>query len=186
LRNEQLAGTLEQLFLTPTSRFAILTGRTVRTILFDSGVTIYFAFLFTWFTGLPVQVANPIGFALAFFGNIILFMGFGMMYGAIVLGLKTPEAVTNIAQFAVIIMAGVFFPVTLLPIPILYISLALPFTYGMDLIKWTTMGLPTILPDPLTEMVLLYALAALFLVLGVVFFNRIEKVGRTKGSLGVY
>lgn len=186
LRNEQLSGTLEQLLLTPTSRLAILTGRNVRTIFFDSATAIYFAVLFTWFTDLPVQIVNPAGFALSFLASLIMFMGFGMIYAALVLGLKTPEALTNIMQFAVIVIAGVFFPVTLLPKPLLYVSLAVPFTYAMDMIKWSAMDLPTIIPDPMIEMVLLYSLSFACLALGIFFFRRIEKVGRRKGSLGIY
>jgi ABC-2 type transport system permease protein len=186
LRNEQMSGTLEQLLLTPTSRLAILTGRNVRTVFFDSATAIYFAVLFSWITGLPVQIANLAAFALVFFASLVMFMGFGMIYASLVLALKTPEALTNIMQFLVIVLAGVFFPVTLLPQPLFYVALALPFTYAMDMIKWSTLGIPTIIADPFLELILLYASAAACLVLGIVFFARIEKVGREKGSLGLY
>jgi ABC-2 type transport system permease protein len=181
-----MSGTLEQLLLTPTSRLAILTGRNVRTVFFDSATAIYFAVLFSWITGLPVQIANLAAFALVFFASLVMFMGFGMIYASLVLALKTPEALTNIMQFLVIVLAGVFFPVTLLPQPLFYVALALPFTYAMDMIKWSTLGIPTIIADPFLELILLYASAAACLVLGIVFFARIEKVGREKGSLGLY
>ena len=110
-------------------------------------------------------------------------IGFGLLVAALTLRIKSYNTVANLIFFGYMILTGALFPVTVIPMPVRYVSLAIPFTYFNDLMRHAALGMDTILPLTLEYMVGIL-LAATMLLVGFVAFNRIEKDARIHGSIG--
>ncbi len=80
------------------------------------------------------------------------------------------------------ILTGTLFPVTVIPMPFRYVSLAIPFTYFIDLMRHAALLTPTILPESL-EYASAVLLAFVMLLVGFVTFNWIEQDARVRGSI---
>ncbi len=187
IRTEQLQGTLEQLFLAPVSRVTIIIGRFARTILTDLAIIIYTVVLLGLLSHQTVVVQNPLAMILIFVFLEVAVLGFGFVFAALTFRLKSFNVMANLAQFAVIGLCGVFFPLYILG-PVRYISLAIPFTYFVDLIRFAAVGskIPggsTIL-DPALEFVLAVFLALALFVVGLGIFSVTEKKAREAGMIG--
>ena len=96
--------------------------------------------------------------------------------------LKSFQAISNLIFFGYIILTGALFPVSLIPTPVRYVSLVIPFTYLNDIMRHAALGTATILPDALEYGVAILA-ALLMLMIGFVAFNQIEKQARARGSI---
>jgi len=72
-------------------------------------------------------------------------MGFGLVYGALVLRFKNVGPLNNLLQFIIMGLCGAFFPITSLPENMKALSYTIPHTYAADLLRHYSMGSPTIL-----------------------------------------
>ena len=152
IRNEQLQGTIEQLFLAPISRVSVISGRFARTMITDLAIIIYTTVLLAGLSHGTVTVQNPL-LLLTVYGLLqIAVFGFGLVFAAITFRLKSFSLLSNLAQFTVIGLCGLFFPLRILPLPILAVSMAIPFTYFADMFRYAGYGGATLL-DPALEMV---------------------------------
>jgi len=185
IRREQQMGTLEFLMLTNASR-AILFSRDIfsRIVSLALSLTYVYAF-FTLLFNVKVVVINPVGVALSLLIGLFTAMGFGLLYGALVLRFKQVGPLNNILQFIILGLSGAFFPVTALPESARVAALALPFTYSIDLLRHYSMATPTLLPVTL-EFVVLISYTALLLALGISAVKLVENRLKATGRLGTY
>jgi len=112
-------------------------------------------------------------------------MGFGLVYGALVLRFKNVGPLNNLLQLIIMGLCGAFFPITSLPENMKALSYTIPHTYAADLLRHYSMGSPTILP-PVQEWALLIGYTALLLTLGFAALKRVEKGLKRTGHLGTY
>ncbi len=129
LRREQQTGTLEALYLVPTSRMWILVGQSAATM----GRSIL-NFVVAFSLGCLVFRVNPLQgdilLALAFLAvGIIPLYGVSLLYGALVLKLKEANSLINLAQWVVSFMTGIYFPVTVFPPLLRAVALLFPPTW---------------------------------------------------------
>jgi ABC-type transport system involved in cytochrome c biogenesis permease component len=109
IRHEQVQGTLEQLYLSPASKFASLVSRVANTLLWTGLLTLTASGLMVLMIGrLPVQ--NP------WLGVYLLVMslagtfGVGFAFAALTLRIReTAQTMANLLQFAFIILCATFF-----------------------------------------------------------------------------
>lgn len=185
IRTEQLQGTLEQLFLAPVSRVTIIFGRFTRTILTDLSIIIYTVILLQILSHQTVVVENPLLMLLVFAFLELAVLGFGMVFAALTFKLKSFNVLANVAQFAVMGLCGVFFPLQILPQPVRYVSLAIPFTYFVDLLRFTAVGSTTgTLLNPVVEFPLALFLAVVLFFVGLWVFQSAEKTAQQRGLIG--
>lgn len=85
-------------------------------------------------------------------------VGFGLIFAAIAFRIKSFNILSNLTQFLVIGLRGVFFPLTVLPVSVRLVSLAIPFTYLADLLRYAASGSTTLL-DPALEMIVALGLS---------------------------
>jgi ABC-2 type transport system permease protein len=182
VRNEQEAGTLEQFFLSPSNRTTLILGRWARIFLTDMIVIGYTTLLVYLVGGLSVSLLNPVAFLFSLAIYELSLIGFGLLMAGLTMKLKSFQSISNLIFFGYIILTGALFPITLIPTPVRYISMAIPFTYLNDIMRHAALGTATILPETLEYGVAILA-ALLMLVVGFVAFNRIEKEARAKGSI---
>jgi ABC-2 type transport system permease protein len=182
VRNEQEAGTLEQFFLSPSNRSTLILGRWARIFLTDIVVIGYTTLLVSLLGGLSISLLNPTLFILSLVVYELSLIGFGLLMAGLTMRLKSFSSISNMIFFGYIILTGALFPITLIPTPVRYVSMVIPFTYLNDIMRHAALGTATILPETLEYIVAILA-SLLMLVVGFVIFNQIEKDARTKGII---
>jgi len=183
VRNEQTGGTLEQFFLAPVNRTTLIIGRWARVFLTDLLIVGYTTIIIYMIEGESLSLSDPISFIFSLLLYEIGLVGFGLLFAGLTIRIKSYNTLSNLIFFGYIILTGALFPITVFPMPLRYVPLAIPFTYFIDLMRHAAMGNPTIMPVTLE-----YAIAILvsisMLLVGFVAFNKIEEEARMRGSIG--
>ncbi len=183
IRNEQTAGTLEQFFIAPVNRVTLIVGRWARVFLTDTVIITYTTLVLYLVGGGLITLLDPALFLFSLGLYEVSLIGFGLLVAALTMRIKSYNTVANLIFFGYMILTGALFPVTVIPMPVRYVSLGIPFTYFNDLMRHAALGTGTLLPLTL-EYVVGILLAATLLFVGFVAFNRIEKDARIHGSIG--
>ncbi len=189
VRREQKQGTLEQLYLSPASKFAALASR--------------IAILLFW-TGLLCLVSVTVMGALlgqlplenGWLGIYILVLtlsgtfGVGFAFAAVTLRIKeTAQVVVNLLQFAFMILCAPFFPFAALPESVLFVSRLIPLSYCVDAFRSTLMGYPNGFPELASievELIIVTIFGIVMPLLGYWLYRRAEDYARIRGSLAEY
>lgn len=189
LRNEQKQGTLEQLYLSPASKFSALMSR-VSTTLFWTGLL---SVAGTW---LMATLLGELPFANPGLGAYLLAMslsgtfGIGFAFAGVTLWIKEAgQTAASILQFGFLVLCAVFFPFSALPAGLRAVSRAIPLAYAVDGFRSTLMGLPPGFPElaPIgTEIVITTLFGLLMPLLGYLVYRRAEAGARRSGSLSEY
>ncbi|MEM1509530.1 MAG: ABC transporter permease [Thermofilaceae archaeon] len=185
IRREQQTGTLEVLFTTNASRAILFSGGLcVRTLTMFMGVFYMYAFFITIFK-VELILFNPLGVLVSLVTGLVAALGFGLIYGSLVLRFKNVGPLNNIIQFILLGICGVFVPVTALPNPLRLISYTLPFTYVADLVRHHALKTEPLIPL-VFEWLLLLAQTAIMLALGLFMLRKVENRMKRTGGLGTY
>ncbi len=182
-----MQGTIEQLFLAPVSRVTIIFGRFLRNFFTDMIFIGYTAVLISLFSNERVPVQNPILFGFVFAFLELSVLGFGLLFAGIAFRVKSFNLLANLVQFVIIGICGLFFPVSKLPFQVQIISLAIPFTYFTDLLRYSSNSCSgcTIF-EPSLEVPLAILLAIVMFVIGLTFFKIVESGAQKKGTIGTH
>jgi ABC-2 type transport system permease protein len=184
LRNEQLRGTLESNWLSPTWRFAYLLGSSFPQLfsmmIFLTISALEYIFLFgvnfqgsLWLALLVILAAIP------------SIYGLGFAFASLVITAKEANAFVFLARGIVMIFCGITFPVSLLPAWMQSLTYWLPQTYIIHAMRSATLsnaGLPAISHD--LGMLLVFGLV--WLAVGYLVFNWMERRARRTGAIGQY
>src|SRR5512142_346357 len=184
LRNEQMRGTLESNWLSPTWRFSYLLGPTgpqlVSVAMFILITAVEFGFLFgvrlhgsVWMMLLMMLAAIP------------SIYGLGFAFASLVITVKEANAFVFLVRGLVMIFCGITFPISLLPGWMQSIARWLPQTYlihGMRAAAFSNAGIPQLLPD----LVPLLSFGIFWLVVGYFTFLWMERRARRTGAIGQY
>ncbi len=184
LRNEQLRGTLESNWLTPTGRFSYLLG---------SGITQFFVMLvFLTISALEFGLVfgvrlhgDPWLVLLVFLAGIPSIYGLGFTFASLVITAKEANAFVYLVRGAVMIFCGITYPISLLPGWMHGVADWLPQTYiihGMRTAILTEASFASLQSD------LLYLLVfgLIWLAIGYTLFNWMERRARQTGAIGQY
>jgi ABC-2 type transport system permease protein len=184
LRNEQLRGTLESNWLSPTWRFAYLLGNSfpqlLSMLIFLTISALEYVFLFgvhfqgsLWLALLVILTAIP------------SIYGLGFAFASLVITAKEANAFVFLVRGIVMIFCGITFPVSLLPTWMQFLTYWLPQTYIIRAMRSATLsnaGLGAISHD--LGMLLVFGL--FWLTVGYVAFNWMERRARQTGAIGQY
>ena len=184
LRNEQLRGTLESNWLSPTWRFSYLLGHT--------GPQIISMLMFIIVTGLEFSLL----FGVKLHGSVwmILLMmlaaipsiyGLGFAFASLVITVKEANAFVFLIRGLVMIFCGITFPISLLPGWMQSIAKWLPQTYlihGMRLAAFSNAQIPQLAPD----LIPLLLFGTGWLLIGYFTFIWMERRARRTGAIGQY
>jgi ABC-2 type transport system permease protein len=182
IRNEQQAGTLEQFFLAPVNRVTLIVGRWARVFITDAFIIGYTTLIVYLVGGGAITLLDPVRFLLSLGLFEVGLIGFGLFFAALTMKIKSYNTVSNLVFFGYIILTGALFPISVIPVPIRYISMGIPFTYFIDLMRNAALATPMMLPGGL-EFIVSVVLAIAMLIVGFVTFNLIEKDARMRGSI---
>jgi ABC-2 type transport system permease protein len=182
VRNEQMAGTLEQFFLAPASRVTLIVGRWARIFITDAVIIGYTTLILYFVGGGIITLIDPALFLMGFGLYEVGLIGFGLFFAGLTMRIKSYTTISNLVFFGYMILTGALFPITVIPTPFQFISLAIPFTYFIDLMRHAALASPTILPLTV-EFGTAITLSISMLIVGLVSFNKIEQGARMRGNI---
>jgi ABC-type multidrug transport system permease subunit len=189
VRREQKQGTLEQLYLSPASKFAALASRVVITLVWTGLLCVFSVFLMSALLGkLPLE-NGWLGLYILLFSLLGTF-GVGFAFAAVTLKLKeAAQTAVNLLQFGFMILCAPFFPFSALPEPLLIVSKLIPLSYSVDAFRSTLMGYPSGFPELASievELVIVTLFGILMPIIGYIMYRWAENNARRKGSLSEY
>ena len=130
---ERWEGTIEYTFMAPVSRFTHLIGTTIFAVFFGLFHTVVIMGVVSLFFDINLGNANYLGAGLVLMVGSGSFVGLGIF--ASVLPLLFPERgaqMTNIIKSLVLLVSGVYYPISVLPGWLQPISHASPATYVLQ------------------------------------------------------
>ena len=184
LRNEQMRGTLESNWLSPTWRFSYLLGHTGPQIISMAMFVLITAIEFALIFGVRLN-GSPWMLALMMLAAIPAIYGLGFTFASLVITVKEANAFVFLIRGMVMIFCGITFPVAILPEWMQSFANWLPQTYlihGMRAAAFTNAGITELLPD----LIPLLGFGTFWLVIGYFTFLWMERRARQTGAIGQY
>jgi ABC-2 type transport system permease protein len=184
LRKEQMRGTLESNWLSPTWRFAYLLGQSgpqlISMFVFIGMTAIEFGLLF----GVRLN-GNPWLVLLMFLVSVPAIYGLGFAFASVVITAKEAHTFVFLVRGLVMIFCGITFPVTLLPEWMRFIADWLPQTYMIHAMRTAAFSNASI-TDLLPDIRALLLFGTFWLTLGYILFVNMERRARITGAIGQY
>jgi len=109
--------------------------------------------------------------------------GFAFLIFGLTLVIREGDEIVSLLGNAAPLLGGLYFPVTLLPTPLLVISYVFPFTWGIDLLRAVFLDSKTILSFE-TELILLFIMSLGYFGMGILSYKSLEIKMRRKGIQG--
>jgi len=184
LRDEQMKGTLEQNFLAPVNRLTLLIGLSLTDVVITT-------VLFFGVAGVTIMVTMPAAFLsliqafLALLLGLIPLFGIGFLFAGFVVRFKEPYIFTQILNLLFATLTGTYYPVTLLPYWVQFLSGALPQTYVIEDMRRIVLANQTLVSLYGSVFVLL-ALALAYPTVGYAVFKYLEKRASVTGEFSKY
>ncbi len=184
LRNEQMRGTLESNWLSPTWRFSYLLGHTgpqIISMLMFIGIT---ALEFGLFFGVKLN-GSVWMILLVMLAAVPSIYGLGFAFASLVITVKEANAFVFLIRGLVMIFCGITFPISLLPGWMQSFAMWLPPTYlihGMRVAAFSNAGVTELLPDLMP----LALFGVFWLIVGYFAFLWMERRARRTGAIGQY
>jgi len=184
LREEQMRGTLESSWLSPSWRFSLLLGSSVVqmvVMLIFIGVSLI---EFTVFYGVRFN-GDPLLVVLMFLVSIPSIYGLGFAFASIVITAREANAFVFLVRGLVMIFCGITYPIAVLPGWMQSVAQFLPQTYiiyGFREAMLNGADFQALLP--VYQILLVFG--AFWLAAGFALFRRMEHRARQTGALGQY
>ncbi len=186
LRFEQETGTLEAVYMTPTSSFTLASGVALYSAL--RGLT---ASILAYIIGCLIFGVNPFAgdvlLALAFIAvGLIPLYGMALLFGAVVLKVKESNALVGLMQWVVSFLMGIFFPVAVLPPLVRALALAFPPTWMTNGVRAALLGVGFFFGQWYLDMAVLWAFMLIVPLFGFWVFNRVERNVKSNEGMGEF
>jgi len=184
LRDEQMRGTLESNWLSPTWRYSFLLGASMTQLVTMCLFLTVSALEFWLFFGVRYH-GNPLLVILVILAAIPSIYGLGIAFASLVVTAKEAHAFVFLVRGLVMIFCGITYPLSVLPGWMQSVARWLPQTYVIDAMRKAALGGATfqmLLPDLAALMVF----GAAWLCIGYVLFGIMERQARKTGSIGHY
>jgi ABC-2 type transport system permease protein len=184
VRWEMETGTLEALYLTPTSRLWLAMG----TALYSLGRSVLAAMiayvLGSWILGVnPFQGEMLLALIFIVVGTIPLY-GMTLLFGAVILKFKEAGALINMMQWAVSLLMGVFFPIAVLPPVMRFLALIFPPTWMTNGVRSAILGVGYFFGEWYLDLAMLGVFLVLSPLVGYWMFMRVETGIRRNEGVG--
>lgn len=184
VRDGQLMGTLELMLISPSALpVTLLSSALWGHLMATFGVVTYVVF--------AIAVGPDLGspnLAIAVMALLIAIIGFnaiGLIVAASVIVLKQGSPVNWLVNTASVLLAGVFYPTSVLPDVLRTLAQALPMTHALEIVRRSLLAgesMATLAPS----FVALVALTAIYLPLGLLASHWAVRLAQTDGSLTAY
>lgn len=184
LKNEMDQGVLESNWMTPVPRILFLIGQTFNSLITTTISNVGILALAWWLFGFSINgnLLQAIAVALPM---LLALYGFGFAFAAVVLLMRDANMLIDVSDFLVSIFSGSQFPVQVLPRYLLPIALALPLTYGFDVVRGLLLQTKTLLSIP-TEVAILLLFMVITVPAGYAVFRLVERRIKKLGTVGMH
>jgi ABC-2 type transport system permease protein len=182
IREEQLTGTLEALMAQPLTATEVALGLAGFPFLFAVVRAALYILIAGTVFGLPLGNTDWLGFVLCLTAAGVALSALGVLVGSLVLVVKRGELLAGMIPFAMGLVSGAFFPVSVLPGWLEAFGRIVPTRFAFD-------GLRSAVFEGNgwgTDTVALAVFAAVGLPLAILVFSRALIYGRRTGTLGQY
>lgn len=183
LRNEQISGTFEALLTSPVSPTVVVLGIASFDLLravAGGFVTLLIALLL----GLQLELSagTLVGLVLGLPALLATFAAVGVFVAAFAAVFKQVNALLGLITAGLALLAGVYFPIEVLPGPLRAVADVLPFTWGVDVMR------AALLRGELAvnRLLLLVSFAAVALPASLWLFRRSVDHARRRGTLAQF
>ena len=177
-------GMLETIWVCPISKLVYIIGESlfslIRLIYEMAILIIMYKLVFRM--AIPPAIWQTLPYFVPF---VLLMYGFGMAFASLVLMFKDANTMVDTSNFLVQTLSGVQNPPQVFPRFFLALSLAIPITYFLDIIRVHTLAIDPLVPYGL-ELFIFLAASLIFPIGGVWFFKFIDRKCRKDGSLHVH
>jgi ABC-2 type transport system permease protein len=184
LRNEQMRGTLETNWLSPSWRFSFMLGSSFTQFISVLIFLIISILEFGLFFGVRMN-GNPLLAVLILVAAVPSIYGLGFAFASVVITAREAHTFVFLVRGLVMIFCGITFPITLMPGWMQAVSRWLPPTYVIHGARLAILGgasFNDLLPD--LRALVLFGLA--WLVIGYLLFLLMERRARRTGAIGQY
>lgn len=186
LRFEQETGTLEAVYLTPTSSTVLVAGVSIY-----SAVRGLVSALLAYIIGCLIFRVNPfagdVALALLFiFVGLIPLYGLTFLFGAIILRVKESNSILNLMQWVVSFLMGVFFPITALPPFLRAVAQLFPPTWMVNGVRSALLGVGYFLETWYLDMAVLWVFLLAAPLFSMWVFQRVERSLRKNEGIGTF
>lgn len=169
----------QEMFVSPISRYSIITGKILGEGLVSTTQTIGII-IFGIIIGVPFGISNIIALLPAALSAILLGGSFGVLVMANLSNQRTANQIFPFIIFPQFFLAGVFNPIKNLPPVILQLSRIAPMTYPVDLFRSIYyLGKPeyskVVLFSPLADIAIMSVMFIIFMSIGTYIFVRNER-----------
>jgi len=185
LRQEQLRGTLEAVFVTPASRLVPLFGPGMSALLPMAVVTATNLVALRVFFGVAPPLSALVQAAVVVVLGIPALYAIGALFAASVLRFGEVAPVVQLVRGMFVLACGITFPVAMLPVWAQVWAKLMPPTYIVDDIRRVLLGGEGV-TDVAGDISIVLALAALAAILSVAVFRYLEASARRTGMLGQF
>jgi ABC-2 type transport system permease protein len=180
---ERWEGTIEYTFMAPVSRFTHMMGQTAFCVIYGLLHTGAILLVVSLFFKLNLSDANMLGSGLVMLAGSFSFIGLGVT--AAVLPLLYPERgaqMTHVLQALVLLVSGVYYPISVLPAWLQPVAKVSPATYVLEGMRAGLLdGAPTV--TMLRYVWPLLLMGVVFIPLGVFVFRVAERYAKRTGKL---
>lgn len=182
-RQEQLTGTLEMLFMTPTTQTTIQLGLVFYDLIYMPLRTAVFFLIIVVAFDVQLDSTGILPATVTLLAFIPFVWGFGIVLSAATITFK--KGGTALLASLLTLTSGAFFPITLFPTWLMTLAELNPMTIAITTMRETLLGGAgwSAVGDAL---VVLVPAAALTLLLGVACFRSAVRRERRRGTVGLY
>lgn len=175
---EATRGTLEQLYMSPMGVWKIMLTRIISQLGLQSVIMVLLLFGAMLTSGQWLSL-NPMTTIPIIAVTMISMLGVSFMIAGLAIIVKQIQAFLQIFQF--VLMGLVFVPLTVAP----FLAFA-PFVKGVNMVRTVMIEDLTLTELPVSDYGVLVLNSLVYLILGLLVFNRCEKIAMKKGLLGQY
>ena len=186
LRDEQETGTLEALYLTPTSSTTLIGG-----VGLYGAIRSLVSTLIAYVIGCFVFGVNP------FQGDVLLALMFilsgfiplyalAMLFGALVLKVKESNALIGLMQWVISFLMGIFFPVAVMPPLLRLVALLFPPTWMTNGVRSALLGVGFFFGKWYLDLAVLWAFLLFTPLLSLWVFRRVERSIQQNEGVGQF
>jgi ABC-2 type transport system permease protein len=186
LRFEQETGTLEAVYLTPTSSTTRASG-----VALYSAIRSVSASLLAYVIGCIVFQVDPlqgdVWLALLFIlVGLLPLYGVAMLFGALVLRVKESNALIGLMQWVVSFLMGIFFPVAVMPGLVRAVALLFPPTWMVNGVRSALLGVGYFFETWYLDWAVLWAFLLVIPLFSFWVFHRVENGIRRNQGMGEF
>jgi len=180
---ERWEGTIEYTFMAPVSRLTHMMGQTIFSVIYGILSTGVVFVVVTQLFHLETKGANLLGAMAVLAASSISFVGLGTM--ASVLPLLFPERgaqMTNVVHAVLLLISGVYYPITVLPPWMQTLAHVSPAKYALEAMRSAVLaqaGSRELMPD----LALLTAMGVVTMPIALWVFSRVEYYAKRSGRL---